>query len=68
MISNVELRKFIMSPKQREMIRESKARYNIFDGAASSGKTLGTFYLLPKRIRQFKDEKGHCILSGKDSL
>ena len=65
MISNVELGKFIMSPKQREMIRESKARYNIFDGAASSGKTLGTFYLLPKRIRQFKDEKGHCILSGK---
>lgn len=65
MTSKEETAKFILSPKQREMIRESDGRYNIFDGAVSSGKTQGTFYLLPKRIRHFRDINGHCILTGK---
>jgi PBSX family phage terminase large subunit len=56
---------FILSAKQAEMLKFANARINIFDGAVRTGKTQGGFYLLPKRIKQFKDTKGYFTLSGK---
>jgi len=58
-------KKFIMSPKQAKMLTEANARCNIFDGAVRSGKSKGGFFLLPKRIKQFKGVEGFCTLCGK---
>ena len=64
-VLKIKMNNFIMSPKQAEMFKYANARCNIFDGAVRSGKSQGGFFLLPKRVKQFKDTKGYFTLCGK---
>ena len=51
------------SQKQRAVLREASARWNIMSGAVRSGKTHGSYYLLPMRVKH--QGKGDFLLIGK---
>ena len=54
---------WMLSCKQAKVIREAKARWNILSGAVRSGKTYGSFFLLPFRIAE--QGEGNFLLIGK---
>ena len=49
--------------KQKKVLREANARWNILYGATRSGKTRGSYYLIPLRIQEHKDH--NILLTGK---
>ena len=51
------------SKKQKRVLREAKTRWNIMSGAVRSGKTYGSYYLLPLRVKF--QRKGDFLLIGK---
>ena len=54
---------WMLSCKQAKVIREANARWNILSGAVRSGKTYGSFFLLPFRIAE--QGEGNFLLIGK---
>lgn len=54
-----------LSHKQNEFIREATHRYNFKSGAVRSGKSfVDVSYVVPKRLRAVKDEKGLNLIIG----
>ena len=54
-----------LSHKQNEFIRNSTHRYNFKSGAVRSGKSfVDVSYVVPKRLRAVKDEKGLNLIIG----
>lgn len=51
------------SQKQKEVLREAHARWNMLSGAVRSGKTYGSFFLLPIRVQE--QGPGNFLLVGK---
>jgi PBSX family phage terminase large subunit len=51
------------SDKQRQVFREAYSRWNILSGAVRSGKTFGSFFMLP--IRVLEQGPGNFLLVGK---
>ncbi|HQE50556.1 MAG TPA: PBSX family phage terminase large subunit, partial [Fervidobacterium sp.] len=51
------------SLKQAKVINEAHARWNILSGAVRSGKTYGSFFLLPLRVAE--QGEGNFLLVGK---
>lgn len=49
--------------KQKKVIREANKRWNILYGATRSGKTRGSYYLVPKRIREHYNH--NILFTGK---
>lgn len=53
------------TPKQAEYIREAHHRWNMKGGATRSGKTyLDYRWVIPRRIRERKDEEGLAVIMG----
>lgn len=49
--------------KQRKVIREANKRWNILYGATRSGKTRGSYFLIPKRIQEHYNH--NILFTGK---
>lgn len=57
--------KRLWSDKQKEYARNAHARWNFKIGAVRSGKTyVDIAYIIPKRLRELKDEKGLNVILG----
>ncbi len=54
--------KIAFSPKQKKVIKEADARWNILSGAVRSGKSYASYWLLPKRLLELP---GNILLVGK---
>lgn len=56
---------FLWSEKQKEYGRSAHARWNLKIGAVRSGKTYADIaYIIPKRLRERKDESGLNVIIG----
>ena len=55
----------MLTKKQAEMLLYSNSKWNFHSGATRSGKTYGTYFLLPIRIKQIEDIDGLCVMIGK---
>jgi hypothetical protein len=49
--------------KQKKVLREANARWNILYGATRSGKTRGSYYLIPLRIQEHMHH--NILFAGK---
>ena len=54
-----------LTDKQLESVRESTAAYNIWEGAVSSGKTVGSLYRWIMFILNTKDLGGELVMTGR---
>ena len=54
-----------LTKKQAHMLLNSNSVWNFHSGATRSGKTFGTYYLLPIRINDIKGIEGQCVMIGK---
>jgi PBSX family phage terminase large subunit len=49
--------------KQKKVLRQANARWNILYGATRSGKTRGSYFLIPQRIKEHYNH--NILLTGK---
>ena len=53
----------MFTEKQIKVLRNAKARWNILYGATRSGKTRGSYYLVPLRVQEHYNN--NILLTGK---
>ena len=49
--------------KQKKVLRQANARWNILYGATRSGKTRGSYFLIPQRIKEHYNH--NILITGK---
>ena len=49
------------TPKQKQVIREANKPFNFLNGAVRSGKTFVSYFLIPLRLKQHKDNEAYFV-------
>ena len=49
------------TPKQKEVIREANKPFNFLNGAVRSGKPFVSYFLIPLRLQQHKNNEAYFV-------